>query len=225
MKIENEFRVSAPIEEAWALLTDIPAIAPCLPGAELTGQDDDTFEGKIKIKVGPVSAAYTGTATITELDETNHRVLLSASGRDSRGSGNASAEIIAVLTPDGDGTNVSIDTDLKIAGKVAQFGRGVMADVSKKLIGQFAECLRSKLDSPDGEESEVESGAASGGVVGGPAQSSSSSQRSADGSGDTGDTETEALDLLEVAGGAMAKRLIPVVVAVIAIIIVIIAIA
>lgn len=204
MKIENDFRVSAPIEEAWALLTDIPAIAPCLPGAELTGQDGDTFEGKIKIKVGPVSAEYKGTATVTELDETNHRVLLSASGRDSRGSGNASAEIIAVMTPDGDGTKISIDTDLKIAGKVAQFGRGVMADVSKKLIGQFAGCIRSKLDSPVAEEPEAESRAAADGGT---------------------DTETEALDLLGVAGGAMVKRLVPVIVAIIVIIVLIVAVA
>ena len=206
MKIENDFRVSAPIEEAWALLTDIPAIAPCLPGAELTGQDGDTFEGKIKIKVGPVSAEYKGTATVTELDEINHRVLLSASGRDSRGSGNASAEIVAVMTPDGDGTKVSIDTDLKIAGKVAQFGRGVMADVSKKLIGQFAACIRSKLDPPVAAEPMVESVAA------------------LDVADDGDETETEALDLLGVAGGAMAKRLVPVVVTIIVVIVVIVAI-
>ena len=222
MKIENEFRVPTTVEQAWVLLTDIPAIAPCLPGAELTGHDGDTFEGKIKIKVGPVSAEYKGTATITELDETNHRVLLSASGRDSRGAGNASAEISAVLTPEGDGTKISIDTDLKVAGKVAQFGRGVMADVSKKLIGQFAECIRTKLNSPAGEEAESKPRVASADVVGEPAQSSSSGDGSADGSVDT---ETDTLDLLEVAGGAMAKRLIPVVVVIIAIVIVVIAIA
>jgi len=222
MKIENEFRVPTTVEQAWVLLTDIPAIAPCLPGAELTGQDGDTFEGKIKIKVGPVSAEYKGTATITELDETNHRVLLSASGRDSRGAGNASAEISAVLTPEGDGTKISIDTDLKVAGKVAQFGRGVMADVSKKLIGQFAECIRTKLNSPAGEEAESKPRVASDDVVSEPAQTSSSSDGSAGGSADT---ETDTLDLLEVAGGAMAKRLIPVVVVIIAIVIVVIAIA
>ena len=221
MKIENEFRVPTTVEQAWVLLTDIPAIAPCLPGAELTGHDGDTFEGKIKIKVGPVSAEYKGTATITELDETNHRVLLSASGRDSRGAGNASAEISAVLTPEGDGTKISIDTDLKVAGKVAQFGRGVMADVSKKLIGQFAECIRTKLNSPAGEEAESKPGVASDDVVGAPAQSSSSGDGSADGSAET---ETDTLDLLEVAGGAMAKRLLPVVVAIIVVIVVIIAI-
>jgi len=218
MKIENDFRVAAPIEQAWALLTDIPAIAPCLPGAELTGQDGDTFEGKMKIKVGPVTAEYKGTATITELDEANHRVLLSASGRDSRGSGNASAEITAVMTPDGDGTNISIDTDLKIAGKVAQFGRGVMADVSKKLIGQFADCIGGKLDTP----------AEASDVVEAPEESSAGDEAAAESArSDAGEgsdeTETEALDLLDVAGGAMAKRLIPVIVAIVAIIILIVA--
>ncbi len=217
MKIENDFRVAAPIEQAWALLTDIPAIAPCLPGAELTGQDGDTFEGKMKIKVGPVTAEYKGTATITELDEANHRVLLSASGRDSRGSGNASADITAVMTPDGDGTNISIDTELKIAGKVAQFGRGVMADVSKKLIGQFADCIGGKLDPPAEDDAEpAESAPEEPGAEAEDAKASSESGAGA------GETETEALDLLDVAGGAMAKRLVPVLVAIVVIIILIV---
>ncbi len=208
MKIENDFRVSAPIEKAWALLTDIPAIAPCLPGAELTGQDGDTFEGRMKIKVGPVTAEYKGTATITELDEESHRVLLSATGRDSRGSGNASAEITAVMTPDGDGTKISIDTDLKIAGKVAQFGRGVMADVSKKLIGQFADCIGSKLDTPAEESSSEREG---------PEDSART-----DAGGESEEETDNTLDLLEVAGGAMAKRLVPVVAGIILIVVLIV---
>ena len=167
MKIENDFRVGVPIEEAWDLLTDLPAIAPCLPGAQLTGQDGDNYEGKIKIKVGPVTAEYKGSATITEKDEANRRVLLAAKGRDSRGSGNASADITALMTPDGDGTRVEISTDLKVSGKVAQFGRGVMADVSKKLLGNFAECIEHKLATPESDAANVAAAGAeaAGGAV------------------------------------------------------------
>lgn len=160
MKIDSDFRVGVPIEEAWDLLTDIPGIAPCLPGAQLTGQDGDNYEGKIKIKVGPVTAEYKGSATITEMDRENHRVLLDAKGRDSRGAGNASAAITALMKEDGDGTKVEISTDLKVSGKVAQFGRGVMGDVSKKLLGQFADCIEHKLATPESDAAAVASAGA-----------------------------------------------------------------
>lgn len=187
--------VGVPIEEAWVLLTDIPAIAPCLPGAELTGRDGDDFEGRLKVKVGPITAEYQGTARITEMDEEAHRVTLTAKGRDTRGAGNASAEIVARMSPDGAGTRVTIITDLKISGKVAQFGRGVMADVSKKLLGQFADCVEAKLAvaSGDGEAT--------------------------DSAGGAGDEPPEALELLDVAGGAIAKRLLPLVFAVVLIVV------
>jgi len=204
MKIENEFRVNAPIEVAWAFLTDIPAIAPCMPGAKLTSVEDQTYAGTIKVKVGPVTAEYSGTATFVEKDDTAYRMELSAKGRDSRGSGNADAVIIAQLTPDGDTTVVNIDTDLKISGKVAQFGRGVMVDVSNKLIGQFVECLEDKIRQSQGE-----------------AASPTGSE-----AGDTGsvlasdeDREVEALDLTAVAGGAMLKRIVPAVVAVVVVVV------
>lgn len=211
MKIENDFRVAAPIERAWALLTDIPAIAPCLPGAELTGQEGDDFHGQMKVKVGPVTAEYAGTATIVEMNEAERTVVLKASGRDKRGAGNASADITATMTEDGGGTVVAISTDLKVSGKVAQFGRGVMADVSKKLLGQFAGCIEGKLESP-----EVGGGSSA-------AESAAIEHAAAPSAADAGDEkEEDVLDLLEVAGGAVAKRLIPVVIAVVAIIIVVI---
>ena len=211
MKIENDFRVAAPIDQAWALLTDIPAIAPCLPGAELTGQEGDDFHGQMKVKVGPVTAEYAGTATIIEMNEADRVVTLKASGRDKRGAGNASADITATMTEDGDGTVVAISTDLKVSGKVAQFGRGVMADVSKKLLGQFAECIEGKLESPEDVADAVagESAAMDAGAAG-----------AAEGGSD--DKEEEVLDLLEVAGGAVAKRLVPAVIAVIVIVVLII---
>ncbi len=199
MEITNEMRVGVPIEEAWVLLTDIPAIAPCLPGAELTGRDGDDFEGRMSVKVGPITAEYKGTARITEMDEDARRVTLTAKGRDTRGAGNASADIVAEMFPDGAGTRVTIVTDLKISGKVAQFGRGVMADVSKKLLGQFAECIEAKLvDAPADD----------------PAADAPADPAATEGGG------PEALELLDVAGGAIAKRLLPVVLVVVVIVVV-----
>jgi carbon monoxide dehydrogenase subunit G len=193
MEIVNEMHVGVPIEEAWVLLTDIPAIAPCLPGAELTGQTGDDFEGRLRVKVGPITAEYQGSARITEMDEEARRVTLTAKGRDTRGAGNASAEIVARMSPDGAGTRVTIVTDLKISGKVAQFGRGVMADVSKKLLGQFADCIEVKLAAASGDDEAANT-----------AGTADSADRADDG-------PPEALELLDVAGGAIAKRLLPLV--------------
>ena len=142
MKIEDSFRVEVPVEEAWKVLLDLERIAPCLPGAQLTEVEGDEYRGTVKIKVGPITAQYKGVAKIEEADEANRKVVLQAEGRDTRGQGNASATVTATLVADGDGTTVNIDTDLNITGKVAQFGRGVMADVSSKLLGQFADNLK-----------------------------------------------------------------------------------
>ena len=213
MRIENDMHVSASMEEAWALLTDIPAIAPCLPGAKLIDQDGDTYEGTMKVKVGPIVAEYSGTATVVEMNETDRTVKLTASGRDKRGAGNASADIFASMVEDDGGTTVSIATDLKVAGKVAQFGRGAMADISKKLLGQFAECVEAKLqqvDVVDEAETEPE-------TVEAPNDEAEASAPEPEVSIDDDD---DVLDLMGVAGGALAKRLIPAVGGVVAAVIV-----
>ena len=215
MRIENDMHVAASIDEAWALLTDIPAIAPCLPGAKLTGQDGDTYEGQMKIKVGPVVAEYSGTATVVEMNEADRTVKLTASGRDKRGAGNASADIFASMVEAEGGTTVSIATDLKVAGKVAQFGRGAMADISKKLLGQFAECIEGKLQSADEVADEVASASAE--MDEGAADSAPSTPAEPAASSDDDD---DVLDLMDVAGGALAKRLVPVVGGVVAAIII-----
>ena len=213
MRIENDMHVSASMEEAWALLTDIPAIAPCLPGAKLIDQDGDTYEGTMKVKVGPIVAEYSGTATVVEMNETDRTVKLTASGRDKRGAGNASADIFASMVEDGGGTTVSIATDLKIAGKVAQFGRGAMADISKKLLGQFAECIEAKLQQADVvDEAETEPE-----TVEAPNDEAEASAPEPEVSIDDDD---DILDLMGVAGGALAKRLIPAVGGVVAAVIV-----
>ena len=141
MELTNDFRVALPVEQAWLILTDLERIAPCMPGAQLQEVEGDEYRGVVKIKVGPITAQYKGAATFTSLDELGHVAVLRAEGRETRGQGNANATITATLAPDGDGTAVSVVTDLQITGRVAQFGRGVLADVSAKLLGQFVDCL------------------------------------------------------------------------------------
>ena len=129
MKITDEFTVSVPVEQAWRVLTDLEGIAPCMPGAQVTGFDGETYQGKVRVKLGPVISDFAGTARFAEKDDQAYRAVIDARGKDSRGAGNASALISAGLRADGDRTVVSIDTDLKISGKVAQFGSGMIKQV------------------------------------------------------------------------------------------------
>ena len=207
MELKSEFRVGIPVEQAWSTLTDVEFIAPCMPGAQLTEVDGDEFKGGVKIKVGPITAQYKGAAKFVELDEANRRIVLEASGRDSRGAGNAAAEVTAEMTPDGDGTVVSIATDLKVTGKVAQFGRGVMADVTEKLIGQFVDSLEQKL-SEIGDQSDADAAADDA-----PADDAEASDETGEASASSGPrqiemAEPEPVDLLETAGRPMLKRIL-----------------
>ena len=145
MELTNEFRVDRPIDETWNVLTDVERIAPALPGAQLQEIEGDEYRGIVKVKVGPITAQYKGKATFVEKDDTNHKAVLKAEGRDTKGQGNASALITATLDPDGSGTKVKVHTDLTVTGKVAQFGRGIMADVSTKLLNQFVEQLETTI--------------------------------------------------------------------------------
>jgi uncharacterized protein len=154
MKIANEFTVHVPIETAWKVLTDLEGIAPCLPGAQLTGVDGDVYKGKVKVKVGPVISEFAGTAQFVEKDDAAYRGVIDAKGRDARSAGNAAAMITAQLRADGDSTVVSVDTDMKISGKLAQFGSGMIKEVSEKLLGQFVASLEAKIaaDNPAGTD-------------------------------------------------------------------------
>jgi carbon monoxide dehydrogenase subunit G len=145
MELTNEFRVAVPVETAWDVLTDVERIAPCMPGAQLQEIEGDEYRGVVKVKVGPITAQYKGAATFTSKDDAAHVAVLTAEGRETRGQGNASATITATLVADGDGTKVTVITDLTVTGKVAQFGRGVMADVSAKLLNQFVQCLETTV--------------------------------------------------------------------------------
>ncbi|WP_027502669.1 SRPBCC family protein [Rhodococcus sp. UNC363MFTsu5.1] len=205
MKLENQFTVNAPIETAWDTLTDLDAVAPLLPGAQLTGRDGDAYLGKMKVKVGPVTSEFSGRAALTETDRAAHRAVIEANGRDSRGAGNASATITAHLVEDGAATRVTVDTDMRVVGKLAQFGSGVIAQVSEKMMNQFAASLEAKLaagEPPTEPETAVPAaqGAPSGALVAAPEPVG----------------EPEPLDLLGLAGPALVRRLLPLAAAVLA---------
>ena len=152
MDLNNEIEVNAPIEEVWQAFNTPERIAPCLPGAELHDVDGDNFHGAVKIKVGPITAQYKGTATYQEKDQASKRIIIKGDGRDTRGAGNASALITAELSEISSSiTNVKVLTELTITGKVAQFGRGAISDVSGKLMTQFATNLEELLNTSSNE--------------------------------------------------------------------------
>jgi hypothetical protein len=202
MQITDEFRVDVPVDQAWSVLRDVERIAPCMPGAQLQEVEGDQYRGIVKVKVGPITAQYKGVARIVEEDEAAHKMVIRAEGRDTRGQGNAAATVTATLAADGDATVVGIDTDLQVTGKVAQFGRGVMADVSSKLLGQFVACLHDNVLSGDS------SGPADASAA--PAPASESAGAAGSGARTIDAPEAEAVDLARVAGGAVAKRAVPV---------------
>jgi len=146
MDLTHRFTVPAPIDEAWAAFNDLERIAPCFPGASLTSYDGEEFAGLVKVKLGPISLQYTGTGRFLERDEEARKAVIEAKGKDKRGNGTAAASITAQLSEGVDGTtDVEVVTALNVTGKPAQFGRGVMQDVSDKLLGQFATCLETRL--------------------------------------------------------------------------------
>lgn len=150
MKIENSFRIDLPMESAWTTLLDIPSLVPCMPGAELLAVEDErSYRGQVKVKLGPVSVAFRGRARLVEVDETQHLVRATASGTEEKGRGSAQADVSFRLSPDGGGTRVDIVSDIALAGPVAQFGRaqGVIADVAHVMIDSFAQNLSRTIQS------------------------------------------------------------------------------
>ncbi|HZQ84685.1 MAG TPA: SRPBCC family protein [Acidimicrobiales bacterium] len=222
MELTNTFRVGLPVAEAWAVLTDVERIAPCLPGAQLQEVEGDEYRGVVKVKVGPITAQYKGKATFQSLDVDNHTAVLRAEGRDTRGQGNANATITATLTADGDGTAVSVVTDLAITGRVAQFGRGTLADVSTKLLNQFVECLESTVMAapagaaappPPAKAAEMSAAPV---VTAAPPEAHEGNghapaSASAGGVRRIEHAPSEPVDLLDAAGVPVAKRAIPIV--------------
>ncbi|MFP5019609.1 SRPBCC family protein [Pseudonocardia phyllosphaerae] len=149
MQLENKFTIAAPIEDAWKALNDPETVAPCFPGATLTEYEGDSFQGTVKVKLGPISLTYKGKGTYVERDEANHKVVIEASGRDARGNGTAKATVTGTMVADGpDKTSVTMATDMTVTGRPAQFGRGVISDVADKIISQFSSCVAEKLTGP-----------------------------------------------------------------------------
>ncbi len=218
MEIADSFRVSTPITDTWKVLLDIEGIAPCLPGAQLQEVEGDEYRGIVKVKVGPITAQYKGTAKLAEVDEANRRIVIDASGRDTRGQGNAKASIVVTMQAEGAGTKVDVVTDLSVTGKVAQFGRGVLGDVSSKLMGQFVENLeRDVLTTAGGGDTSHAGGPyeqALETVVppAGTASAAAPATGTAPSSGprQIASREVEPVDLFEVAGASLTKRLVPV---------------
>ncbi|MCQ4079573.1 SRPBCC family protein [Streptomyces sp. RB6PN25] len=179
MELRHEFTVPVPVEEAWQALLDIERVAPCMPGATVDGVEGDDVSGSVKVKVGPVTLTYRGTATFTKKDADTHRLVLSARGKEIRGQGTAKATVTGMLREQDGGTAVAVVTDLSVTGRPAQFGRGVMAEVSDKLVGRFAACLAEQFTSRPEPEAQTHAEPR---------------------------PEPEPLDLLRTAGPSVAKR-------------------
>jgi carbon monoxide dehydrogenase subunit G len=145
MDLEHSFSVPVDVDTAWAEFQDIGSVAECFPGASVTIVEGDSFGGSVKVKLGPIALVYNGSGSFTERDEANHRFVVDAKGKDKRGNGTAGATVTLTMNGTGDSTDVNVHTDLAITGKPAQFGRGVMQDVSDKLLGQFVGCLEQRL--------------------------------------------------------------------------------
>jgi uncharacterized protein len=149
MRIENTVEVDAPLDRVWALVNDIPRVAPCMPGAALTGVlDDKAYEGTVAVKLGPLRMSYKGRVTVDEVDDAAHSARLTASGKDTKGAGTAKASVETRLEPASDTrTRLHVTSDVQLTGKVASFGRGgAINDVATRLFGQFADCLRATLE-------------------------------------------------------------------------------
>jgi carbon monoxide dehydrogenase subunit G len=197
MDLNHEFVVNVPVAEAWAILTDLERIAPCLPGAQLTEVEGETYRGQVKIKVGPILAQFKGQASFVSRDDAAHKATLKGEGRDTTGKGNASAMITAELTSvTPTSTKCTVHTDLSISGKVAQFGRGALADVSDKLLAQFSENLNQLISAAPAPSAPVVAETT-------PAPSEQPTIRKIDG------PEVAPLNLLDTAGSTIAKRAIP----------------
>lgn len=145
MELLHEFSVGVPVEQAWAVLCDLERVARCMPGLELQGVEGDAHRGVVQVKVGPMVARYQGVASFQERDEAGRRAVVRAEGRETRGQGRAAATVTATLAPEAGGTHVTLCTDLKISGRVAQLGRGVLAEVSQKLLDQFVQSLEADV--------------------------------------------------------------------------------
>jgi carbon monoxide dehydrogenase subunit G len=210
MELKNSFTVPSDIETAWKTLLDVEAIAPCMPGATLESVNGDEFTGNVKVKLGPVAMTYGGEAKFLSKDESTHTAVIEGTGKESRGSGTAKANVTTSLVSEGPNTTrVDVVTDLTITGKAAQFGRGVMQDVAGRLVGQFASNLEGVI------ASRTPGGVAAAAAAGAAASASAAAGGSSSPAPSAPPKQAEALDLGSVAMGPVLKRVIPVVIGVV----------
>ncbi|WP_020666694.1 SRPBCC family protein [Amycolatopsis nigrescens] len=199
MKLEHEFTVPASLDEVWRAVLDPERVAPCMPGATLTEVDGDSFKGTVKVKLGPISLLYKGSAEFVTKDEAARKVVVKAAGKDARGAGTAAATVTLTLTEEGGSTTGKVDTDLSITGRPAQFGRGLISEVGGKLLDSFAACLSEKLAAPAAEaQEEIEPEPVA------PPKPKLESVKPAE------QPEAEPIDLFDYAGDSVLKRLAPV---------------
>lgn len=206
MRLDHEFSVPAPIEDVWKAVVDPERVAPCMPGATLTGVDGDTFRGTVKVKLGPISLTYKGSGEFLEKDEQARRVVIKAAGKDARGAGTASATVTVTLTAAGDTTRGAVATDLSVTGKPAQFGRGMISEVGGKILDSFASCLAEKLGSAPEPPPVAEDPAKAEPV---PEEEPAEKPGPAAAPRSESPREAEAIDLFDYAGGSVVKRLGP----------------
>jgi carbon monoxide dehydrogenase subunit G len=216
MQIQNSFIIPVPVAEAWPILLDLRRIAPCLPGATIDDFNGDEYAGRVKVKLGPIQLTYAGTARFIERDEATHRAVIEGAGKDTRGASTAKALITTTLVDCGDETEVAVITDLNITGKPAQFGRGVMQDVSSKLLEQFVGNLSTQLASERASTDVMPAGATT--ANGAPPDEPAGQPPASESHRRLAVADTDAIDLMDAAGAAVAKRLIPVALSVIAVV-------
>jgi carbon monoxide dehydrogenase subunit G len=232
MKLEHKFTVPAPIDTVWRALLDPERVAPCFPGASITSASGDDFTGTVKVRLGPISLQYRGSGRFTDTDEAAHRTVIRATGTASGGQGTVTATVAASLVENGEGTAVTVATDMIVTGRPAQFGRGLIEDVGGKIIGQFADCLSASLGQQDRPAPVAESQPPAPSPPATPqpvpsrpvvAQPTSSPPARAQPAPvwPVPPPMAEEIDLLEAAGGAVAKRAIPAVAAVVLLILII----
>jgi carbon monoxide dehydrogenase subunit G len=223
--LEHSFTVPADLETVWKAVLDPERVAPCMPGASLTEVDGDSFKGSVKVKLGPISLLYKGSGEFLSKDEATRTVVIKASGKDSRGNGTAAATVTLQLTADGDATKGSVDTDLAITGKPAQFGRGLISEVGGKILDSFAGCLASKLG-PDTAPAEapklsvVEKDHEEAIAVGKDAGEAAAAHAPRPRLTTAPEPESEPIDLLAYAGPSVLKRAAPLVAVVVAVLVV-----
>jgi carbon monoxide dehydrogenase subunit G len=224
IELDNSFTVPVPPEQAWDVLLDVERIAPCMPGASVTSVEGDEIAGQVKVKLGPLSLSYKGTAKFTEKDPASHTIAIKATGKETRGAGTASATVHASLKPaDAEGqTTVSMHTSLNVTGRPAQFGRSLLPEVSGKLIDQFAANLRALIDSTNRPaEAEPEAAPAQDAAATGDAASAATAAGTAAATQSTAAPaqpvarlqQEDSLNLIKLVGGPVLKRVIPVAVA------------